>query len=138
MTASRLAGETACRAWIVCLCLGLSGGAHAAGQDPLNRDSPQSSVTAFLAACQARDYQRAWRYIDLRKLPAGQRLKDGAALAQQLQQILDRDAQFDVAALSANPEGNPPGTNREHIDSFTVKGKPAALATGARHAAFRG
>jgi len=93
----------------------------------LNRDSPQSSVTAFLAACRARDYQRAWRYIDLRNLPADRRLKDGTGLAQQLQQILDRDAQFDLAALSRNPEGEPAGADRERVDSFTVSGKPAEL-----------
>jgi len=111
---------------IVCLCWGLLGSAHAA-EDPLNRDSPQSCVTAFLAASHAHDYQRAWRYIDLRKVPAGQRLKDGTQLAQQLQQILDRDAQFDLAALSTNPEGDPAGTNQERVDSFTVNGKPVAL-----------
>jgi len=99
-----------------------------AGQDPLDRDSPQNSVTAFLSACHAHDYQRAWKYIDLRKLAAGQRLKDGAQLARQLQQILDHDAQFDVAALSKDPEGSPPGTNQEPVDSFTVAGKSAALA----------
>jgi len=122
----RLSRRKAC-ALMVCLGWGLCGGERAAGQDPLNRDSPQSSVTAFLAACHARDYQRAWRYIDLRKLPADRRLKDGSELARQLQQVLDRDAQFDVAALARNPEGDPAGTNRERVDSFTVNGEPAAL-----------
>ena len=112
---------------LVCLFLGVCGGAHAAGQDPLNRDSPQSSVTAFLAACHARDYQRAWRYIDLRKLPADQRLKDGTELAQQLQQILDWDVQFDLAALSKNPEGSPAGMDRERVDAFSVDGKTLEL-----------
>jgi MscS family membrane protein len=127
LAALQLAGGSACPTAIVCLLLWLCGGAYAAGQDPLNRDSPQSSATAFLAACQAQDYQRAWRYMDLRKLPAGQRLKDGTQLAKQLQQILDRDAQFDLAALSGNPEGDPPGTNRERVDSFSVDGRPLAL-----------
>jgi MscS family membrane protein len=114
------------RTVMVCLFLGVCG-AHAAGQDPLNRDSPQGTVTAFLAACQARDYQRAWRYIDLRKLPANERLKDGTELAQELQQILDRDVQFDVAALSRNPEGTPPGADRERVDQFSVGGKTLEL-----------
>jgi MscS family membrane protein len=125
--APRLAGGSACPTAIVGLLLGLCVGAYAAGQDPLHRDSPQSSVTAFLAACQARDYQRAWRYMDLRKLPAAQRLNAGTELAKQLQQILDRDVQFDLAALTGDPEGNPPGTNQERVDSFNVDGKPAAL-----------
>jgi MscS family membrane protein len=110
---------------IACLFCGLCFGAVT--QDPLGRDSPQSSVAAFLAACHAGDYQRAWKYIDLRKVPAARRLKDGTELARQLQQILDRDAQFDLAALSGSPEGEPAGTNRESVDSFTVNGKSAAL-----------
>lgn len=118
---------TISRTAMVCLLLGFCAGVRAAAEDPLNRDSPQSSATAFLAACHAHDYQRAWRYIDLRKLPAGQRLKDGTQLAQQLQQILDRDSQFDIAALSKNPEGKHAGTDRERVDSFTVKDKPVPL-----------
>jgi MscS family membrane protein len=84
-------------------------------------------VAAFLAACRAQNYPRAWRYIDLRNLPPDRRLKDGTELARQLQQILDRDTQFDPASLSRDPEGQPEGTNRERVDSFTVSGKPAVL-----------
>jgi MscS family membrane protein len=115
------------RAALGFLFLALCAGARAANPDPLNRDTPQSSVTAFLAACQAHDYERAWRYIDLRSVPKEKRLKNGAQLAQQLQQILNRDAQFDLAALSTNPDGDPPGSNRERVDSFTVGGKPVVL-----------
>jgi MscS family membrane protein len=102
----------------------------AKSQDPLNRDSPQSSVFAFLEVCRSRDYARARRYLDLRKLPEDQRLKDGTQLAQQLEKILDRDVQFDVAALSRNSEGagaegRPP--HREQVASFTVNGKTASL-----------
>jgi len=118
---------TARRVAIVCLFWGLSGGVQLAGQDPLNRDSPQASLTAFLAACHARDFQRAWRYIDLRKLPADRRLNDGTQLARQLQQILERDVQFDVGALCGNPEGSPAGTNQERIDTFSVGGKTLEL-----------
>jgi hypothetical protein len=87
-------------------------------KDPLERESPQSSVYAFLQACQAHDYEKAAKYLDIRKLPPDQRLKTGPALAQQLQQILDRDAQFDVANLSQDLEGSrasglPP--NRERV-----------------------
>src|SRR5580658_1836370 len=69
-------------------------------QDPLNRESPQSAVVSFLEACHAHQYERAGKYFDLRNSPADQRMKDGAELAQQLERILDRDAQFDVATLS--------------------------------------
>jgi hypothetical protein len=63
-------------------------------KDLLERESPQSSVYSFLQACHTHDYEKAAKYLDLQKLPAEQRLKDGPQLAQQLQQILDRDAQF--------------------------------------------
>jgi MscS family membrane protein len=91
-------------------------------KDPLDRESPQSSVYAFLQACQAHDYDKAAKYLDLRKLPSDQRLKNGPELAQQLQQILNRDAQFDVANLSQNLEGS-----RERVDSFTVNGQTLDL-----------
>jgi MscS family membrane protein len=99
-------------------------------RDPLKRDSPRSSVFAFLEACHSKNYGEAWRYLDLRKLPEGKRWQEGPELAQQLGQILDRDGQFDVAALSAAPEGDlsdklPP--NIEDAASFTVKGKAITL-----------
>src|ERR1700682_4826077 len=94
-------------------------------KDPLDRESPQSSVYSFLQACHAHDYEKAAKYLDLRKLAAEQRLKDGPQLAQQWQQILDRDATFDVATLSHEPEGSRAEglrPNREKVDSFTVNG----------------
>ncbi len=75
-------------------------------QDPLNRTSPQSSVLSFLDACHSGDYQRATRYLDLSQIPVADRLTQGVRLAQQLEQVLNRDAQFDVAALSREPEGD--------------------------------
>src|SRR5579864_4035801 len=102
----------------------------AKSKDPLNRETPQSSVYSFLQASHAHDYDKAAKYLDLRKLPPDQRLKNGPQLAQQLQRILDRDAQFDVANFSNDPEGSraenlPP--NRERIDSFTVNGQTLDL-----------
>src|SRR5712671_2803253 len=92
-------------------------------RDPLDRESAQSSVYSFLQACHAHDYDKATKYLDLLKLAPEEKLKKGPQLAQELQQILDRDAQFDVANLSPEPEGSrasnlPP--NRERVDSFTV------------------
>ena len=106
--------------WLVALCF--SAHAQPQSQDPLDRDSPQSSVVAFLEAAHAQNYARAWRYIDLRSVPAEQRLSDGTELARQLQAILDRDTQFDVADLSRNPAGD-----RERIDTFKVNGQALEL-----------
>jgi MscS family membrane protein len=102
----------------------------AKSKDPLDRESPQSSVYSFLQACHAHDYEKASKYLDIRKLPPEQRLKDGPQLAQQLQQILDRDATFDVANLSHEPEGSRAeglAPNRERVDSFTVNGQTLDL-----------
>jgi MscS family membrane protein len=96
--------------------------AQTQAKDPLNRDSPQSSVVAFLEATHAQNYARAWRYMDLRNVPQDQRLSDGTELARQLQTILDRDTQFDVADLSRDPAGN-----RERVDTFQVNGHTLEL-----------
>ncbi len=86
---------------------------------------------AFLEAAHAKNYGKAWRYLDLRKMPDDQRLKDGAELARQLEAILDSDTQFDVGDLSRNQEGalfhvtlNPrrnttPDQMRALLESFT-------------------
>jgi MscS family membrane protein len=95
-------------------------------KDPLGRDTPQSSVVAFLEASHAQNYALAWRYLDLRQVPESQRLTDGTALAQELQQVLDRDTRFDVANLSRNPEGDLSDNlapNRELVDTFQVSGR---------------
>jgi MscS family membrane protein len=102
----------------------------AKAQDPLNRESPQNCVFSFLEACHSRNYARAFKYLDLRKFSAEQRLKDGPQLAQQLEQLLDRDVRFDVAALSRDPGGDQSdglSSNREHVDSFTVNGQTLEL-----------
>src|SRR6266852_8375489 len=99
-------------------------------QDPLNRDSPQSSVFFFLEASHSRNYGRAAKYLDLRKLPQEQRLSQGPQLAQQLAAILDRAVSFDVASLSRQPGGDTEdglATNREHIESFTVDNQKLEL-----------
>src|SRR5260370_24083103 len=102
---------------------GIGASAQTKSQDPLNRDTPQSSVYSFLEACHSRDYHRASKSLDLRNRPEEQRLKGGPQLAQQLEQILDHDVRFDVASLSRNPEGG----HTEHVDSFTVNGRTLQL-----------
>jgi MscS family membrane protein len=98
--------------------------------DPLNRLTPQSSVIAFLELCRANNLERASKYLDLRGLPWDQRVKQGASLARQLGDILNRDAEFDVAALSKDPQGDlsdglPP--DRERVISYNVSGRALEL-----------
>jgi MscS family membrane protein len=104
--------------------------APAANTDPLNRDSPQSSVVAFLEAAHSKNYGKAWRYLDLRKMPEEQRLKESAELARQLEAILDQDIQFDVGNLSRDPQGDVTDNlqpNRDRIDTFHVNGRTLEL-----------
>jgi len=103
---------------------------EARAQDPLNRQSPQSSTISFLETCRSGNFERAARYLDLDRLPRDQRLNDGPRLAQQLGRLLDRDAQFDIATLSKDPAGDlsdslPP--NRERVASYDVSGKTLEL-----------
>lgn len=99
-------------------------------QDPLNRDTPQSAVYSFLEACRAKDYSKAWRYLDLRNLPEDRRADEGPQLSKQLEEVLDRDPRFDVASLSRDPEGNLNdglARNEETVDTFNVDGKQRQL-----------
>lgn len=78
----------------------------AVAADVLNRTSPRSAILGFLEACHSENYDKAMHYLDLRALPQAERATQGAQLAQQLGQILDRDAQFEVGSLSNDPQGN--------------------------------
>src|SRR5690349_10195046 len=73
--------------------------------DPLGRNTPQSSILKFLEACHARDYSKATYYLDLRRLPAATRTKDGQEMARQLEDLLD-DTAFEITTLSRDPEGD--------------------------------
>jgi MscS family membrane protein len=100
------------------------------GEDPLHRDSPQSAVLSFLADYRARNFTDAVRYLDSKHVPQDRRVKDGTRLAQQLGELLERDPNFEIAALSRNPEGGhedglPP--DRERVASFILGGQTVAL-----------
>jgi MscS family membrane protein len=98
--------------------------------DPLNRTTPQSAVLAFLDACHSKNYQRALHYLDLDKIPSEQRAEQGPELARELEEVLNRDAQFDVATLSHDPEGDRDdglAINRELLTSIPLDGKAVEL-----------
>lgn len=100
--------------------------ASAAPQDPLDRTSPQSAVVAFLDAYRAKDYAKATRYLDLKKLHAEGRSGEAPELARELGDILDRDAQFDIATLSRISSGEPQtgvAPDRQRVTAFQVDGK---------------
>jgi MscS family membrane protein len=122
------------RLWIAVL---LAGTLHAqapastpvpAAPDPLGRDTPQHAVFEFLEACHAHNYAKAAYYLDLRKLPAATRSKDGQNLARQLEDLLD-DSSFDITNLSRSPEGDlSDGLSPiDHLATFTVDGQMIEL-----------
>jgi MscS family membrane protein len=98
-------------------------------KDPLGRSTPQDSIFHFLEACHARDYSKAVYYLDLRRMPAAARAKDGPEMARQLEDLLD-DTTFDITTLSRDPEGDPadglpPAFDR--LASFQVDGQTVEL-----------
>jgi len=98
-------------------------------KDPLGRTTPQEAVFQFLEACHARDYSKAAHYLDLRRMPAPERAKQGPELAAQLEDLLD-DTPFDITVLSRDPEGDTAdglSANREHLDTFRVDGQTLEL-----------
>jgi|SRR5579871_589062 len=101
----------------------------AEARDPLGRSTPQGSVFQFLEACHARDYSKAIYYLDLRRMPATARSKDGPELARQLEDLLD-DTPFDITTLSRDPAGDQadglaPAFDR--LASFQVDGQTVDL-----------
>jgi len=98
-------------------------------KDPLGRTTPQETVFQFLEACHARDYSKAAHYLDLRRMPASERAKQGPELAAQLEDLLD-DTPFDITMLSRDPEGDTSdglSATREHLDTFRVNGQTLEL-----------
>jgi MscS family membrane protein len=104
--------------------------APAATVDPLARGNPQSSVTAFLEACEDKDFAKAAQYLDLSKIGVNQRTQAGPRLAAQLEDILDSDGKFNPLHLSQDAEGNPgddPDPSIEHAASVTRNGQTFTL-----------
>ncbi|MGA8596253.1 MAG: mechanosensitive ion channel family protein [Bryobacteraceae bacterium] len=97
-----------------------------ATSDTLNRSTPRGSVLGFLEACRSGNYLRASEYLDLSALPAKNRRRTGMEFALQLNEVLNKDPDFDVDRLSDAPEGNPhdlANGDRELVDSIDIDGR---------------
>jgi MscS family membrane protein len=73
--------------------------------DELQRGTPRSAVSGFLAAARASDYARAAEYLDLRRLPPSVAKEGGDRLARHLKTVLDRTLWIDLESLSSSPAG---------------------------------
>jgi MscS family membrane protein len=73
--------------------------------DPLDRETPRSSATAFLLAAERGDFERAARYLDFRNLPRSVRELDQAELAEQLYLVITRSMWIDLDGISDEVAG---------------------------------
>ena len=99
---------------------GYGAAAAKAPSDPLGRESPQSTVTNFLKACQGNKYQLASQYLDLREIPERRRADEGVTLAKDLEAILNSDNNFNIGRLSQSPQGSQANPNTPDIEQITT------------------
>jgi MscS family membrane protein len=114
----------------ICAAASHAAPAPAPSADPLGRQDPRSAVTGFLQACQDRDFQKASQYLDLRGLSPRFASQQGPERARKLEAVLNSDSEFNVLALSREPEGNRSDDgdpNREHIATITQGGQNLTL-----------
>jgi MscS family membrane protein len=93
--------------------------------DPLGRGTPRSCVGRFLVAARDGDFALAARYLNLSGLAPNEQAAQGPRLARQLWFVMERQAQIDIHALSADPlgdrnDGLPP--NQELLARFEWAG----------------
>jgi MscS family membrane protein len=89
-------------------------GASAPAPDPLDRDSPRTTVAGFLEATDAGDHERAGRYLDIAAEPRARR----ADAARRLRAVLDRQVWIDLDALSGELDGSPDDGLAADLDSL--------------------
>lgn len=83
----------------------LAAGDKAVFEDPLGRETPRSSATAFLLAAEKGDFERAASYLDFRNLPPGVRDRDRAELAEDLYLVISRALWLDLESIANQAEG---------------------------------
>jgi MscS family membrane protein len=72
--------------------------------DELNRGTPRGSMYGFIVACRNGDYERAARFLDLRRLPPEQ-AERGPELARRFKAVLDQTLWIDFTTLSDTNDG---------------------------------
>ena len=73
--------------------------------DEFDRVTPRRSLRGFLTAAQARDFESAAEYLDLRNLPSRMNPVNGPSLAQGLAIVIERELWIDLDEISDLPEG---------------------------------
>ena len=89
--------------------------------DEHNRITPRSSLTAFALAVDAKDYERAVNYLDLRNLPFSLNgEQDGPDLIRKLVIVADRAMMIDFEDLSDDPLGHKDDGLKSYRDRITT------------------
>ena len=73
--------------------------------DPPDLETPQSSLASFVDACEAGDYDRASRSMDLNAFEADRQATLGPTLARQLKSILEQKLWIDWDEVPDRPDG---------------------------------
>jgi len=73
--------------------------------DALTRDTPRGAMRGFFERARAGEWEEAARYLDLSRLPEGEREGAGTELARQLQRVLDRQVWVELDGLADVPAG---------------------------------
>lgn len=77
-----------------------------AGPGPeVRRDTPRDTVSGFLDATAAEDFDRAALYLDLHSVPFWARKERGPELARLFAEVIERTVWLDVEAVPDDPEG---------------------------------
>ena len=89
--------------------------------DEYNRITPRSSLTAFALAVDAKDYERAVNYLDLRHLPFSLDDElDGKELVRKLIIVADRAMMIDFEDISDDPLGHQDDGLKSYRDRITT------------------
>lgn len=90
--------------------------------DPLERQTPRSTVRGFLVAAEKGDFERAAKYLELSRGLAD----EGPTIARQLQAIMDMGTTVDTLSVNNTPDGDLNDNlteNRERIGIVEDGGK---------------
>lgn len=82
----------------------------AQAKSPLDRTTPRRTMTGFLDAAHAGNFERAAHYLDLRDTPRAEQSLRGPELARELAYVIDKKARIDPNEISDDPVAEPPGT----------------------------
>jgi len=95
-------------------------GQAAAAVTPPPAESPRDGVLGLMTACRTRDGKKAAFYLDLRRIPAGERQDEALQLACDAKAVFDRLLPTSLAGLSTQPSGDLDDSQPRNIDHLVT------------------